>query len=252
MSKFCGTCGATLADNASFCTTCGASQQVSAQQPNPAQPVNAQPTYQQTAQAAPKAPKADFPVTGGIGWNDVKQAVSMDAIKNVGTTKNKLTLGIVGGAAIIVLLLIIFIITSIFGGASGYEKPLASMCKAMEDGDVDDLLDCFADKYLDVMETLDKDYEDSLQDNLDDQIEELEDQYGKGYSISYKILDKERIDEDDLEDYEGFGLTDITDGYTLDVKITIDGDDDSDTNKTTITVLKIDGDWSLSDMGSIF
>ena len=74
MAKFCGQCGAQLNDNATFCTQCGAT--IAPQQP-----------AQQTA-----SPMANLQQAAkNIDMNAIKDAVSVENIKNLKNKPNKLT-----------------------------------------------------------------------------------------------------------------------------------------------------------------
>ena len=70
------------------------------------------------------------------------------------------------------------------------------MCKGMQKADAKTFLKAFP-------AVMTEDLEDSLDDDyLEDQLEKFEDEYGKNIKITYKVLDKEKIDKEDLEDLQ--------------------------------------------------
>lgn len=119
-----------------------------------------------------------------------------------------------------------------------YEKPVAALVKAANSG-----------KYEKVLKVLPKNYVEALSD---DELEELKDGMDKAdEKISYKVVDKEKIDEDDLKDAEKtenallkmvkaeIEEMEFSAGYKLDVEFKM-GDETKDAE---IAVYKIDGKW---------
>ena len=113
-----------------------------------------------------------------------------------------------------------------------------------------------------------EDEEDPDWDDADDAIEAskklIETKYGDDVEISYKVTDKEKISKSKLKkNYKSLAkkyaeATDEktsdfypTEGYELEIEFTIKGDDDEDTEETTVKVGKIDGDWVFLDDGSL-
>lgn len=245
MAKFCGQCGAQLNDNATFCTNCGAGitpQQAAAQQTS--SPVSG---FQQAAQ--------------NINMSAIKDAVSVESIKNLRSKPNKLTIAVLGVLLVLVIVLII-IICAIFGGGS-YKTPLNNIVKVYNKGDGDALEDLMPPYYDDISEALgdlmDVDFDEEAQDIRD----EFEDEFGEDAKISYEIIDKEKLDDDELDDYNAMSsLTslmsdkkaskyEITKAYQLTVKFTLEGEDDDETEKMDLVVGKMDGEWCLLDDGGL-
>lgn len=119
-----------------------------------------------------------------------------------------------------------------------YEKPIAALVKAANSG-----------KYEKVLKVLPKNYVDALSD---DELDDMKDVMDKAdEKISYKVVDKEKIDEDDLKDAEKTENTllkmvkaeieemEFSAGYKLDVEFKM-GDETKDAE---IAVYKIDGKW---------
>lgn len=77
--------------------------------------------------------------------------------------------------------------------------------------------------------------------------------YGDDYKVSYEVVDKEKLDEDTLELFAD-ALEDeydiefsVTEGYEVELEMTIEGSEDEDSDEATFYVLKIDGDWYVID-----
>lgn len=240
MSKFCGQCGAQLNDDATFCTNCGAQLNVNqaagfqngaAVQSNPAQ--------------------------------NVKNAMggAVDKLKN-SKYKNYILLG---GIGVVVLIVLIILLSLIFGGGS-YETPLKNYVKVCEKGDTKayrEMIPMNSDME-EAMESIAKlsgmDLDEYYEEAATDIKEDLEDKYGDGLKVSYKVTDKEELDEDELEDISGLSLSSllgssskkkknskITEGYKLEVEFTYKGDDKEKTKTEDVTVIKFDGKWCIAD-----
>ena len=85
-------------------------------------------------------------------------------------------------------------------------------------------------------------------------MENLEDTYGDHVKISFKVLDKTKIEKDDLKDVrddieDDYDLDNVkvTDGYEVCVKVTIKGSDEKRTFYRTYDVYKVNGKWSIVD-----
>lgn len=219
MSKFCENCGTEMQDTDVKCPNCGAEVKTETVVEKVVEEVktNTEPAKETTTTKASKS--------------------SMD-------TK---TYAILGGIAAAVVLLLIIIVALFSGG--GYKKPIDNMIKGMQN--------CNAKTYLKAYpEVMREDYEDYVTNkSLRSMLESFEDDYGKNIKISYKILDKEKIEKKDLtkvqEDLEDEypdakkNKIKVTAGYKLTVKMTIKGKDDKDTDTTTIKVYKVGGKWCM-------
>ena len=160
---------------------------------------------------------------------------------------------IAGVAAIVVVL--ILALTFLKGGP---ETPVKKFVKAMNSQKSELLLDAvpkqLAKYYKDEDEIMD-----SLDELVEDTMDSMEDEYGKG-KFSYKILDKDKLDKDDLEDFEdrledrlqALDIDDddvkVTAGYELTVKLTYKGKEDDESDKSSLYVYKVDGRWCLSQL----
>lgn len=236
MSKFCTKCGATLDDNATFCTACG--NKMGAPAPAANAPANND-----------GAAAADTPL-------DQMKEKSMQAINNFKNNPNRNTyIGIV--AVVIVVILLIVLIASMFGG--GYKGALKDYFKSIcnKDGELY-MESTMPDKLIDYMEDemdLDKkDLEDEYKDEVKDVYSDLKDDFGSDVKISFKITDKEKADKDDREDMEDM-LELLSDdikwkvgaAYSLDLELTIKGDDDKeDEIEANAIIMKLNGDWVVT------
>ncbi|MBE6976818.1 MAG: zinc ribbon domain-containing protein, partial [Ruminococcaceae bacterium] len=168
MSKFCKNCGAVLNDEMMFCNSCGAQQDV---------------------------PVAQEPVAEA-------KANPIDKLKALGTKK----LAILGGIAVGVIAVVVILIV-LLSSLGGYNKAVDNY-EAVLNGKADKIADLAPEEYWAAMakqtdtskskyldEKIDK-YEDSYSD----QVESWEDEVGKNPKVTMKVLDKEKIDKDDLED----------------------------------------------------
>lgn len=168
--KFCGSCGKQIPDDANACPYCGAFQEFG---------------------AVTEPAKKPFPV-------------------------KKLLIAL---AALVLVAAVAFAAVKLIGGA-GWEKPLETLCgiandKKVSESVLKDAARCFAgnvgkkdvDALIDEacgLKAGDKKLIDQLKDKVDEELEYLEEDYGKNVKFSYEIEDKEKLDEDDLEDYQDF------------------------------------------------
>lgn len=248
MSKFCTNCGAQLQDNAAFCTNCGATQQTAQQ--------STQQTFQQTTQQPAQQTTQQTPENayGAYNYNNTAYNSNGDAMaapKKSGKAKF-IVLGVI---AVAVIAAVVIVIVMLFGG--GYKKPLDNYFKSIEDGDAKTFMEAYPECYIDYIDDMlgvsgmDMDVEEFFQETVDGLLETFESDYGENISISYKIEDKEKLSDSELEDISDEfkdnidANVDVTSGYELDLEVTIEGDDDDDTDSGSLTVAKIDGEWYI-------
>lgn len=116
-----------------------------------------------------------------------------------------------------VLLAVIIVVSSLFIGinaaTNNYKTPIkimekyANSKKYYSQTDLSlDLLNGFCEKETKKLYSLledSEDYQDSLEDGKDDfedRIDALKDEYGKNYKYRYSIIDKEKLDKDELKE----------------------------------------------------
>ncbi len=159
MSKFCGHCGSTLADNATFCPNCGApaTDQAAPQQIN-------QPVFQQPA------------VGGG-------------AAAKTGLSKNA-KLGIIIACCAVAVGLIIWLIIALVGG--GYEKPIKNYIKGLEKQDVSAYTEAVTNGTGSTA-ILGGMSESSAASSYKNRLSSMISKYGEDFKISYKVVEKVNI-----------------------------------------------------------
>ena len=84
--------------------------------------------------------------------------------------------------------------------------------------------------------------------------ERYEKQFGSNFKASYDILEKEKVDSDELDDFkdyveEEFGISGskVKSGYSLEVEFTLEGSEDSTSFEQECYAVQIGSDWYLLD-----
>ncbi len=156
-------------------------------------------------------------------------------------------------AFVAVIVLVVILIASIGGG---YKKPVKDFVKALNKCDGTLMVDTvFTDKMIRYMEKEENmDYDDlcdEFDDLLDNMMDELEDEYGDDVKITLKIEDKDKLDEDDIEEIEDYYKEEdiritIKKAYELECNLAVEGEDDDDDEDFDIIVIKVkDEGWKL-------
>ena len=221
MSKFCGHCGSSLADNATFCPNCGAPaadqgmpQQQFAQpqqfnQPQqfaqPQQPFGGQPAFQQAMPGAAKA----------------------------GMSKGAKT-AIICAIGAVAIGLIVWLLIVLLGG--GMEKPLKNQIKAYENSDYE----LFKDSMTagGAFESTSKASVPS-ESIFNSHVSRLKSTYGDDFKIEYKITEKEKV-----ESASYLGLVDEI--QKVKAEFTITGSKKSGTVTKSFRLIKSGGKWCVS------
>ncbi len=224
MAKFCANCGTSMEDDVVFCPNCGAKDE--------------------TPAAAPVAPAPDAAVT------------TFDAVQK----KSSKTPVIIGAVAVVAVALIV-VLVMVLGGGSGYKKAIDKYIGVRFEGKYSDVFDLAPDAYWDYMEEENEDFDrdeleekiEEMEEEYEDELEELEDEFGKGIKFSYEVTDEDEISKKDLEninenleDQYDFDKDSVTEGYDLEITVTVEGDEDSDEQDIKCAALKIDGSWYLA------
>ncbi len=218
---FCPKCGKPFEENASNCAYCGAK--------NPDAP------------AAAVNPK-------------------VNEIVNKAKSLNKKNVAILAGA-VVVAIVVISLLASLLGGG-GYKKAIDNFFDFTIKGDVDKLDDLAPeDLWEELEEEYDvklKDIKDELEDSFEAELEELEDEYGKNLKVKWKVLDKEELDEDDLDELKdtlkdnyGIAKKSVKKALEVEIEATIKGRDDEDTEEQEMIVVKIGNKWYISSIFSM-
>lgn len=219
---FCTNCGKNIPDGSQFCPECGATQET-------------QPAY--AAPAGTYAPPAYTPPATG------------KTVTVAGKTFPAKLLAI-AGAVVVGVVVLILLCSALFGG--GRETPLKNYCKAYGKANVSAFLKLYPEEVLDEVYDWDSDDKDDIQDYLDDGLDDMEDIYGEDITMSYEIKTEKELNDkrlkalgEYLEDNYDMDADELSAGYVMQVKWTIEGDDDSDNSKNWVVVYKYDGDWYM-------
>ena len=102
--------------------------------------------------------------------------------------------------------------------------------------------------YLDITHLPDE----LIDEKLETMMKAFEKKCGDKIKISYKVLDKTKIEKDELDDvkddikddYEDEKVK-VSEGYNVCVKITVKGSDDKKTSYSTFSIYKINGKWCM-------
>ena len=144
-----------------------------------------------------------------------------------------------GAIALAAILVIVGLCVGVSAATNNYKTPIktmqkyANMKKYYDSSDKQmDLLNGFAEKeskalmkVMKASELYDDENLDDLKEDFKDQIEDMKDEYGKNFKYTYKIVDKEKLDRDELKEYRE-ELRDYADA--LDSQIEAADDFDSD------------------------
>lgn len=244
----CGKCGKENPEGAKFCEACGeelaaavVEETVAVEEPAVEVPVE---EIQTPAEEAPVAEE-------NYGEVSEKPANKLSIAKII--------------VAVVAIIVVIFGLKAIFG--KGPEDVVKNQVKAINKAKVSYALKVMPKGIAKEIKK-DDDKIEEMEEAMEKTKELLKDRYGKNVKMSYKILDKEKIDKDDIEDYEDdyndaieeyneendTKLKDvkISKGYKLEVKYIIKGKDDKDSNISSVTVLKINGKWCAYDLSSLY
>lgn len=233
MSKFCGSCGANMEDDAKVCGACGAPIETenAATPVNPANPVN------------PTNP-----------MNTTNPVASMSEDQ-----KKKITLIAVAAGAGFVALIAIIIVVNILLSHTGYRGAMNKYFNALEDYDVAAITEITSDvsyvsSWYDYDDAEFEDHkEDYIKDNVSSALESFEDKVGNKVKIKYEIQDASEISDrkydefietlEDVYDYDTSEISKVMEvNYTLELK----GKKGKRTvYPTDMYLIKEDGKWTV-------
>lgn len=165
-------------------------------------------------------------------------------------TGNKYFIPAVAGVA--ALLVIILLVSTLGGNAK--VKPVKTYWSSILAEDYDKLMSVFPEEVVEYNEDNHwyGDYEEYVENYIESTIGDWEDEYGKDLKIKIKLTDKEKLDEDDLDDLKDdlkdiydISKKDIKEAWELEFDITIKGKEDNDTDDFELIVFKYAGKWYL-------
>ncbi len=164
------------------------------------------------------------------------------------------------GTAVVLAVVIIAVIgglvwggISLFGG-NKLMKPMNNIIKAIEKEDAEFYLKSVPEDVVKAAKKTDNDLEDEFEEGAELINEMLEDEYGKNFKIKAKIVDKKKIDKDDIEDLEDdiylneIDVDDIEAAYEVEYEVTVKGKDGKEDAKFETHIGKVDGKWYFIDM----
>ncbi len=217
MSKYCGNCGAELADSASVCGYCGMPFQK-------------------------KSLIQNIENITGISINPNEETV------------NKIKKFAKPAAIVVAAIVVLVVIISAISSNSGYKGALNKYFKGVQELDVEVVDSLTAD--LDMIGYDADEREELLYDAIESVMEEYEDDYGKDVKLKAKILDATVWDLDDVklrkfvknyEDNEDYDATAIKKAVELEIELTIKGDRRKDTDiEHDFWMIKENGKWKVT------
>lgn len=233
MSKFCGSCGASMEDDARVCGACGApfATENSSVPTNPANPVN---------------PTNPVNVTNPVASMSAEQ-------------KKKITIIAVAAGAGFVAIIALIIVLNIVLSHTGYKGTMNKYFNAIEDYDVAAVTEItsdatYATSWYDYDEAeFEENKEDYVKDNVSNILEDYETKVGNKVKIKYEIINADEISDrkydefletlEDVYDYDTTGISKVMEvDYTLDLK----GKKSKRTvYPPTMYLIKEDGKWTV-------
>lgn len=188
---------------------------------------------------------------------NTEQNETVENEMNENTRKVKLIASIVICVAVVALLIwcIMGLVSCVQNGAS--EKPIKNYINAMN-----------KEEYSEVFEQIPEGYEDAISENKKEEKKDeweayrdtLESMYGDNYKMSYKIIAKRKLSDDEIESAEDSYNSKLSDGEKKFDKIDIEdacqyqirrknkGNEKKKESFDTYTVYKIDGKWYLQEV----
>lgn len=106
----------------------------------------------------------------------------------------------------------------------------------------------------DLEENADMSYDDA-KEQFEDMMDDMLDYYGDSYKAKIKILEKEKLDKDDLAElaeqicsqYDYIDEDDISEAYVLELELSMTSDVENNTDEETYMAIKLGDDWYLVD-----
>lgn len=238
MSKFCTNCGEELTDDAAACGKCGAHVEQPAAQST--EPCEACASTQSASQA------------NGFAGN-------VNAFVGKVKNKDKKAIGIVGGVAAALILIIVLVICL---GGGGPEGALDTYFDVLYKGKVSKVEKLAPPEFWEALEDKEDmdldDAEEAMEEMSKTMVRSLEDEYGDDIKVSYKITETDEAKKSELDEIKDLLKSsydipkkNVTEAVELEVEITVEGDDDEDTNEETFYAVKIDGDWYIYNLLSL-
>ena len=171
-----------------------------------------------------------------------KNVSSSEAVKDVKSKAKGKELYIAGGGFIL-LALVLFLLF----GTNTFETPIKNIVKGINTANFKTSIQAIPPFMVD------KEFKTSSMEEAEkeflDRIVNFREEYGQNYQVRYRIIEKKRIELNDLHEVENDILSyysekvRITDGYKLRLSTSISGDKKSEEHEITYRVYKINGKW---------
>lgn len=175
-----------------------------------------------------------------------------------------------GIACVFGVLLLVWCISGLIGCITegGYEKPFRVATQLyskdeLKEKDIKKYIEVLPELKIELMEEVyqktGENYTNIMIEQLKESKDKVESLYGENVKMTYKILDREKLEEEELEDLEdmwnnyrpeGDELK-ISSAYSCCVKFGFNGKKDKDVSYSKIIVCRVDGDWCFysTDLG---
>lgn len=269
MSKFCSTCGAQLEDDNNFCASCGTKSEP-IETPQPAaepidEPAAEQPeaTEENAVHAANQAAEpADEPANASpfVAYtpNDTTapEPAPSDAAHSENTVcpepTKKSGKGVLIAILIVILVLLIgagILIYFLFFSSSACKEAVEAYYEVQEDLEFEDFKKATGYAALTAI-IEDKNSSDIQTFKLGCQrMQQIYKKTNIDLDVEYEILDMQKISKDDLEKYNIDSLI-AKEGYEVDVSYTVklESTGDKESRSETLSVVKFDGEWCVTDI----
>lgn len=241
--KYCTNCGAGISDTASFCSNCGSKQEEPVLQQNQQQNQN---FYSRPAQPdAGQGQVYQAPPVQQAYTTQQGQPYMQPAYANpVPVQKKSKTPFLVVGIIIAIILCAVVLFPKIGIGGNSYESAFDNFCEAINTKSISKLYKCLppsSEAALKGMMALGGMDEDMV-------FQEFSGAIGDNVKVDYRIIDAERLDEYELSMYQdSFSGDTVTDGYNVEIELTIRCDGEVEEETTEMVVVKIGNRWCFAD-----
>ncbi|MDE6427247.1 MAG: hypothetical protein K2K89_14085 [Ruminococcus sp.] len=191
---------------------------------------------------------------------------SIPAVENIGTEKTKKISdkNLLSGRNLILLLIILFIVIIIAGVSTffgnAYKRPVQKAIRGLNNNNIelvlnqimtDEMLDNFMEEVTEKNEVSWEEYCEDTNEGMEELKEYIEDDFGKHFKVSAKILEKKDAKKRETrsieEYYKSTGTEcDIEKAYKLKTEITLKGRDNKKTMKVWLYTARVDDEgWKI-------
>ncbi len=252
----CKVCGTEYREGSLYCGTCGVRLAEENDQDQIPVPGDFEGGIPQGKQPKPdRGQKTAYPKM--TPQNPVSQKKISPKTASPKTKSKKSLYGIIGiaAAAIIAVVVILFAVKSLGVGGRSYEKVVDKLVTSAFNGDIRTMMDLIPSKMIDQELANEGISRDELNDQIDEQSEMMKNQMksveayvGANWKVTHEILSAADVTGEELEevksDYAAANVK-VSEARHLEVKLTLKGDKDQDSNNINIMVIKVGNSWYL-------